>query len=207
MKNLGMSIFKEFRRATAIILTLFVLILISSCSPETIELCRVGISTEYSTRNLTATITDPLTNYKIYYTCLYKGTGNSYGDMSDKNEYRLLDSNGILVSQGLWEIKVIFKSENVGNTYSPTEITSEITGTSGVIFINLNTTIISINVNTDNLNGKGNITVEYSLKDKNVPVTALLSNNPLSVDIYKYSNSAFQKLDTTIQIIKDNGNA
>ena len=203
MKKLGMSIFKEFRRATAIILTLFVLILISSCSPETIELCRVGISTEYSTRNLTATITDPLTNYKIYYTCLYKGTGNSYGDMSDKNEYRLLDSNGILVSQGLWEIKVIFKSENVGNTYSPTEITSEITGTSGVIFINLNTTFISINVNTDNLGDKGNITVEYSLNNINVPATAL-SNNPLSVDIYKYSNSAFQKLDTTIQITKDN---
>ena len=203
MKTKGTTIFNAIRRASVIILALFVVLLISSCSPETMQLCRVGISTEDSTRNLTATIIDPLANYKIYYKCLYKGTGKSYCGMTNENEYRLLDSNGILLSQGLWEINVIFKSEYVGNTYSPTDIKSEITGTSGVIFINLNTTIISINVNTDNLNGKGNITVEYSLKNENVPITALLSNNPLSVDIYKYSNSAFQKLDTTIQITKD----
>ena len=203
MKTKGTTIFNAIRRASVIILALFVVLLISSCSPETMQLCRVGISTEDSTRNLTATIIDPLANYKIYYKCLYKGTGKSYRGMTNENEYRLLDSNGILLSQGLWEIKVIFKSEYVGNTYSPTDITSEITGTSGVIFINLNTTNISINVNTDNLGDKGNITVEYSLNNINVPATAL-SNNPLSVDIYKYSNSAFQELDTTIQITKDN---
>ena len=67
MKNLGMSIFKEFRRATAIILTLFIVFLIPSCSPETMQLCRVGISTEYQTRDLTAKIiTDSLNDYNIY---------------------------------------------------------------------------------------------------------------------------------------------
>ena len=135
IKTKGTTIFNAIRRASVIILALFVVLLISSCSPETMQLCRVGISTEDSTRNLTATIIDPLANYKIYYKCLYKGTGKSYCGMTNENEYRLLDSNGILLSQGLWEINVIFKSEYVGNTYSPTDIKSEITGTSGVIFM------------------------------------------------------------------------
>ena len=137
----------------------------------------------------------------IYYKCLYKGTGKSYCGTTKENEYRLLDSNGILVSQGLWEIKVIFKSEYVGNTYSPTDIKSEITGTSGVIFINLNTTIISINVNTDNLNGKGNITVEYSLNHINVPATSVPN---LSIELYRYNNDSFIKIDSAILVTKDN---
>ena len=105
IKTKGTTIFNAIRRASVIILALFVVLLISSCSPETMQLCRVGISTEDSTRNLTATIIDPLANYKIYYKCLYKGTGKSYCGMTNENEYRLLDSNGILVSQGLWEIR------------------------------------------------------------------------------------------------------
>lgn len=140
MKTKGITIFNEIRRASVIILAIFVVLLISSCSPETMQLCRVGISTENSTRNLTATIiTDPLANYNIYYKCLYKGTGKSYCGITNENEYRLLDSNGILLSQGLWEIKVIFKSKNVGTTYSPTDLTTEITGTTGDTYINLNT--------------------------------------------------------------------
>ena len=187
MKNLGMSIFKEFRRATAIILTLFVLILISSCSPETIELCRVGISTEYQTRDLTAKIiTDSLNDYNIYYRSIYKGTGNSYGDMSNENGYRLLDSNGILVSQGLWEIEVIFKAENVGSIYSPTDISSEITGTTGITYINLNTSNIAVSIQTTSSEEKGSINIKYSLTE--LPATAL-SENPISLDIYSYNGS------------------
>ena len=139
MKTKGTTIFNAIRRASVILLALFVVLLISSCSPETMQLCRVGISTENSTRNLTATIkTDPLANYNIYYKCLYKGTGKSYCGLTNNNEYRLLDDKGILVSQGLWEIEVIFRnaSESSSSTYTPSDISTEIHGTSGVVYIN-----------------------------------------------------------------------
>ena len=100
MKTKGTTIFNEIRRASVIILAIFVVLLISSCSPETMQLCRVGISTENSTRNLTATIiTDPLANYNIYYKSIYKGSGSSYGNMSDTDPYLPLPTSGILLSQ------------------------------------------------------------------------------------------------------------
>ena len=128
--------------------------------------------------------------YNIYYKCLYKGTGKSYCGITNENEYRLLDSNGILLSQGLWEIKVIFKSKNVGTTYSPTDLTTEITGTTGDTYINLNTKKLTVTVDTSNSNIKGSISIEYSLKK--IPATSL-SENPLSLDIYKYDNGSFIK--------------
>ena len=64
MKIKGTMIFKSIRKAAVLLLALFVVLLISSCSPETLELCRVGVSTEGITRDLTATIvTDPLKEY------------------------------------------------------------------------------------------------------------------------------------------------
>ena len=100
MKTKGKTIFNAIRRASVIILAIFVVLLISSCSPETMQLCRVGISTENSTRNLTATIiTDPLANYNIYYKSIYKGSGSSYGNMSDTDPYLPLPTSGILLSQ------------------------------------------------------------------------------------------------------------
>lgn len=202
MKIKGTMIFKSIRKAAVLLLALFVVLLISSCSPETLELCRVGISTEETTRNLTATLSDPLNTYKVYYRSIYKGTGVSYGNMSKSNSYILLDSSqGILLSQGLWEIEVIFKSNNVGPTYTPSDVTSEITGSSGVIFINLNTTSISINVDTDNLGDKGNITVEYSLNHINVPATSVPN---LSIELYRYNNDSFIKIDSAILVTKDN---
>ena len=201
-ENKGITIFNAIRRASVIILAIFVVLLISSCSPETMQLCRVGISTENSTRNLTATIkTDPLANYNIYYKCLYKGTGKSYCGMTNENEYRLLDSNGILVSQGLWEIKVIFKSEYVGNTYSPTDLKTEITGTTGDTYINLNTSKLTVTVDTSNSNIKGSISIEYSLEK--IPATSL-SENPLSLDIYKYDNGSFIKINTSVSLTNTN---
>ena len=106
--------------------------------------------------------------------------------MSDKNEYRLLDSNGILVSQGLWEIEVIFKAENVGSIYSPTDISSEITGTTGITYINLNTSNIAVSIQTTSSEEKGSINIKYSLTE--LPATAL-SENPISLDIYSYNGS------------------
>ena len=201
MKIKGTMIFKSIRKAAVLLLALFVVLLISSCSPETLELCRVGVSTEGITRDLTATIvTDPLKEYKIYYKCIYKGSGNSYGNMSNKNEYRLLNSNGILVSQGLWEIEVIFRnaSESSSSTYTPSDISTEIHGTSGVVYINLNTTQITVSVDSSNSTEKGIITVNYSLK--RIPATNLDLNNPLKVDFYSYNNGSFNKIYSSVSL-------
>ena len=202
MKIKGTMIFKSIRKAAVLLLALFVVLLISSCSPETLELCRVGVSTEGITRDLTATIvTDPLKEYKIYYRSTYKGKGVSYGDMSKSNSYNLLDSSsGILISQGLWEIEVIFRnaSESSSSTYTPSDISTEIHGTSGVVYINLNTTQITVSVDSSNSTEKGIITVEYSLES--IPATNLDLNNPLKVDFYSYNNGSFNKIYSSVSL-------
>ena len=201
MKIKGTMIFKSIRKAVVLLLALFVVLLISSCSPETLELCRVGISTEETTRNLTATLSDPLNTYKVYYRSIYKGKGVSYGDMSKSNSYNLLDSSsGILISQGLWEIEVIFRnaSESSSSTYTPSDISTEIHGTSGVVYINLNTTQITVSVDSSNSTEKGIITVNYSLK--RIPATNLDLNNPLKVDFYSYNNGSFNKIYSSVSL-------
>ena len=206
MKIKGTMIFKSIRKAAVLLLALFVVLLISSCSPETLELCRVGVSTEGITRDLTATIvTDPLKEYKIYYRSTYKGKGVSYGDMSKSNSYNLLDSSsGILISQGLWEIEVIFRnaSESSSSTYTPSDISTEIHGTSGVVYINLNTTQITVSVDSSNSTEKGIITVNYSLKS--IPATNLDLNNPLKVDFYSYNNGSLSKTNISISLTNVN---
>ena len=108
MKNKGRRIKKGFQRATAILLALIVVVLISSCSSDIPQLCNVSVQLEGSgSRELSAVI-DPLSGYTIYYKSIYKGSGASYGNMAESDPYKKLDKNGILVSQGLWEIKVVF---------------------------------------------------------------------------------------------------
>ena len=82
MKMSKSRICKAFNNARVILLALFVVLLFSSCSPETILLCRVGISTEDSSRSISATITDPIQSYTKYYRTIYKGSGNSAGEGS-----------------------------------------------------------------------------------------------------------------------------
>ncbi len=66
MKDKGHKNISAFRKATVTLLALFVLILISSCSPETMQLCTVSINLgEEKARSLSAVI-DPLESYTIY---------------------------------------------------------------------------------------------------------------------------------------------
>ena len=67
MKNKGRRIKKGFQRATAILLALIVVVLISSCSSDIPQLCNVSVQLEGSgSRELSAVI-DPLSGYTIYY--------------------------------------------------------------------------------------------------------------------------------------------
>ena len=199
MKNKGRRIKKGFQRATAILLALIVVVLISSCSSDIPQLCNVSVQLEGSgSRELSAVI-DPLSGYTIYYKSIYKGSGASYGNMAESDPYKKLDKKGILVSQGLWEIKVVFSKNTQwdGESFS----TSELMATSGDIFINLNTQSIKVHLLTNN--GVGFINVSsYEL------VAPPSNVSSISVTCYKYdeTKSSFNTSGTTINVQKSGNN-
>lgn len=131
-------------------MALFVVLLFVSCSHETLPLCRVNLEASNTSRELYAIIgsTDISGDFDIYYKSMYKGTGSSYGNMSDTDPYIPLPSSGILLSQGLWEIKVILanKVDNPDSTISVSDSYNYPNGSSGDIFINLNTSTIRISI-------------------------------------------------------------
>ena len=181
MKDKGHKNISAFRKATVTLLALFVLILISSCSPETMQLCRVGITTEESSRSLSATITDPINTLNIYYRTIYKGTGSSYGNMSTSTTYKRLDSNGILVSQGLWDVEVLF-SERDTSTLDGSVGTNYVCKASvRNTYINLNTTTITVQFETENTYGTFSID-SYVLSGLSVPSA--------TVSLYKMNESS-----------------
>ena len=77
---------------------------------------------EGRSRVLLSNVIFPQNNYTIYYKSEYKGSSSDqvYGNMEGE-EYKKLDSTGILLSQGLWEIKAVFKEQenDEPNTYKP----------------------------------------------------------------------------------------
>ena len=197
MKNLGMSIFNEIRRASVILLALFVILLISSCSPETMQLCRVGISTEYSTRNLTASITDPIQSYTKYYRTIYRGKGKSYGDMSESTIFKKLDGNGILVSQGLWDIEILFSEKTDAKIDGSIGTNYAFIAASRNTYINLNTTSITVEIeNTEN----------YGTLNINSYVLSGLSVPSATVSLYKMNenNGIFDKVSDKLPITNNN---
>lgn len=197
MKNKERGIKKGFFSATTILLALIVVVLISSCSSDMPQLCNVSVQLEGSgSRELSAVI-DPLSGYTIYYKSIYRGSGTSYGNMAE-SPYKKLDEKGILVSQGLWEIQVVFTTDTKWNGTSIG--TTEITASSGDIFINLNTKSIRVHLLTNN--GVGFINVSsYEL------VAPPSNDSSISVTCYKYdeTKSSFNTSGTTINI-KNSGN-
>ena len=68
--------------------------------------------------------------------------------MSESDAYISLPTEGILLSQELWEIKVILanKVDNPDSTISVSDSYNYPNGSSGDIFINLNTSTIRISI-------------------------------------------------------------
>ena len=133
---------KAFNNTRVILLALFVALLFASCSPSSLTLCRVGIDNDKDSRTLSAVI-DPLGS-NIYYRTIYKGSGEYYSS-NFSTSYNRLTGEGIIVSQGLWEVQVVFSNEEK-TAYTESEATSLIHATSGDIFINLNTTSITVEI-------------------------------------------------------------
>lgn len=171
---------KTFKKARVIFLALFVVLLFVSCSHETLPLCRVNLEASNTSRELYAIIgsTDISGDFDIYYKSMYKGTGSSYGNMSDTDPYIPLPSSGILLSQGLWEIKVILanKVDNPDSTISVSDSSNYPNGSSGDIFINLNTSTIRVAIGVGE--GTGSLNFTYTIRN--------LSDHNLDVSVYKF---------------------
>ena len=150
---------------------------------------------EGRSRVLLSNVIFPQNNYTIYYKSEYKGSSSDqvYGNMEGE-EYKKLDSTGILLSQGLWEIKAVFKEQenDEPNTYKPSN--DDPIATSGEIFINLNTESISVSFPSV---AKGYVNVaSYELR--NTPSTV---NNPsFSSSVYKYDTESSTFSTTPIPI-------
>ena len=188
-----------FLRALTIMLMLLVIALVSACSSETHQLCNIRINLEEeNSRSLSA---EPLKNYTIYYKSIYRGSSPSkaYGDMSDSSYFKKLTTNGILVSQGLWEIQAIFKVTDQGDTYTPTneDLALDLIATSGDIYINLNTKSIAVRFSS-----KIGYVKFSSYELRSIPGSVTKDTISVSVSVYKYDEtvSAFSSTATTIPV-------
>ena len=100
---------KRLKKVSGIILALLFIALLSSCSPvsDTLTLCRVSLDNP-SSRSLTAKF-DPL-GTNVYVKTIYKGSGKFYSNLLGEG-YHKIPTEGIVVSQGLWEVQAIFSSD------------------------------------------------------------------------------------------------
>ena len=178
---------------------LLVIALVSACSSETHQLCNIRINLEEeNSRSLSA---EPLKNYTIYYKSIYRGSDPSkaYGDMSNYSYFKKLTTNGILVSQGLWEIQAIFKDTDQGDTYTPTneDLDLDLIATSGNIYINLNTKTIAVRFSS-----KIGYVKFSSYELRSIPDSVTKDTISVSVSVYKYDEtvSAFSSTATTIPV-------
>ncbi len=154
------------------------------------QLCRVGITTTDSSRRLSATIIDPLDSYNIYYRSTYQGTGSSYGNMSPDSDYIRLGDDGILLSQGLWTIEVLFSEKDVSTLSDSAATNYVIKAKAENVYINLNTKSIAVTIDTNN-SSKGALRIDsYSLQK--LPAT-VVTDASVSVSLYKYNGSTFEE--------------
>ena len=177
---------KRLKKVSGIILALLFIALLSSCSPvsDTLTLCRVSLDNP-SSRSLSATV-DPL-GTNVYVKTIYNGTGERYTNLSE-SEYRKIPTEGIVVSQGLWEVQAIFSSDGEPSTYTDKEAETLPGGTSGVIFINLSTQSISVKLDE----GTGSAVISSYTLSGTVP-----ENPSIYINLYKYNGTKFEIHDGT----------
>lgn len=189
------EIYLSALKGAAIMLSALLCILLISCSSPQSEICIVSITLEEEeTRSITASFT-PLSTYTVYYRSIYRGTGVSYGAMSETDNFKKLTGNGILLSQGLWEIEAVFKETDCGDTYSPSD--KEPVASSGLIFINLNTSSIPVSF-PEGTDGYLNIS-SYTLSS----VPDSITNLGVDVSLYSYNEATSSFSSSSIDIPVD----
>ena len=178
---------KRLKKVSGIILALLFIALLSSCSPvsDTLTLCRVSLDNT-SSRSLTAKFDSLGTN--VYVKTIYKGSGKFYSNLLGEG-YHKIPTEGIVVSQGLWEIQALFYSDGKPSTYTDKEAETLPGGTSGDIFINLATQSISVKLDEGMDEGFGSAVISSYTLSGSVPDDA-----SVEVNIYKYNGTQFEIL-------------
>ena len=140
----------RIRFTTMILIVILVVItMFSSCSADSSSpvLCNVKLDSNNVSRSFEVIRTSNLSNDNLYYRAIYCGNDPShYG--STQNYVKYDKSKGIILSQGLWEILCIWKDENDATIAS---------GSTGSVWINLNTTSFIIYLDSEADIGKVSI--------------------------------------------------
>ena len=125
----------------------------------------------------------------VYVKTIYKGSGKFYSNLLGEG-YHKIPTEGIVVSQGLWEVQAIFSSDGEKSAYTDTdEETATLPGgTSGVIFINLSTQSISVKLDE----GTGSAVISSYTLSGTVP-----ENPSIYINLYKYNGTKFEIHDGT----------
>ena len=125
----------------------------------------------------------------VYVKTIYKGSGKFYSNLLGEG-YHKIPTEGIVVSQGLWEVQAIFSSDGKPSTYTDEEAKTLPGGTSGVIYINLSTQSISVKLKLDE--GTGSAVISSYTLSGTVP-----DDSSVEVQLYQYNGTQFENLDGT----------
>ena len=202
---------------TILTVVLMVVTVLSSCTANNTSQDLVSVRLDDSeSRRLSLQLTTPKGVGSMYYYPIYLGTGNHYPDntkskskISEEDYLPYDDSKGIVLSQGLWEILCLYKNEN--------EVV--LTGTTGPVWVNLNTSLFSVQFSDNSLSITYSVTSEssksiiceasiFSFENGNLsqtPVesfelpltskttTSSTSEKSLKKSVFNYSRSDFNK--------------
>ena len=205
------------------ILTIFTVVVmvvtvLSSCSANNPSQDLVSVRLDDSeSRRLSSKLT-PKGLGSLYYYPMYLGTGNHYpnntkskSEISEEDYLTYDDSKGIVLSQGLWEILCLYKNDN-------DEVV--LTGTTGPVWVNLNTSLFSVQFSDNSLSITYSVTSEpsksiiceasiFSFENGNLSqtpvesfelppltsntITSSTSEKSLKKSVFNYSRSDFNK--------------
>lgn len=190
-----------FSLISLILAVAMVITALSSCSADnsSLILCNVKLEEDEDSRRLTSTVSsNTISATAIYYHPEYLGTGSSYSEInSDKTsitddvtgEKYILYNDGILLSQGLWNIKCKWTDKS-GKTV--------LEGETGPTWINLNTEKLYVRF------GECSLSLTYSVTCKEAINPYIVLNlysfengNISSSALSEYENKTLSKVSST----------
>lgn len=212
----------RIRFTTMILIVILVVItMLTSCSADNSSpiLVNIKIKEDEDSRRITSTVTGRSAKASsMHYYPEYLGSGNHYPIVGSDEYIEYKEENGILLSQGLWNIHCSWRdSDNI-------EILS---GSTGPTWINLNTETIYVKYGTNSLELSYSVISNsidnpylslsiYSFIDGNISTSPLDSYSNLTVGtnstltatktgnktVYSFSDNAFNESGSYILVIK-----
>ena len=182
-----------FRICTMLIATALLVVALASCSEESLMiLCSIKLDVKETSRSFDTVVFDnTLSSCTLFYSTTYKGAGTSYYGVVTEKVYD--SKEGIILSQGRWEITCEWKDSN--------NVTVA-TGTSGDIWVNLNTKSLLIYLD----DGTGSASLTYEVKKAvDNGVTNAITDVKARLTLSKWDGSAFRNVSNTTTLKGNQG--